>query len=253
MVKTRSQSRREVVSRRIKQWYNELVLHYFGSVNLNCPPLPPREASYEGMCEAEAALWRENFHLHYPVDKVLATFVMGQSEIDRLKKWDRERIIEKNKQTREPPPNFSMHVEPPLPQTYFGNCVEACPTTIDTIDLTDDDGVAVAAEVITKGIKTAMIMKSSAGSDMKMVDLFKMASERIITVAGSPILRLYDTDFGWGRPTKVDIVSICDTGAISLSERRDGEAGLEVGLSLKKEEMEAFASLFSECIKGLPQ
>ncbi|KAF6150522.1 hypothetical protein GIB67_030323 [Kingdonia uniflora] len=223
-----------------------------------------------------------------PVDKVLATFVMGQSEIDRLKKWARERIIEMNKQTTEPPPNFSsfvvtcayawvclikalgpnidkprehficsvdyrMHVEPPLPQTYFGNCVEVCPTTIDTIDLTDEDGVAVAAEVITKGIKTVMIMESSAGSDMKMADLFKMASERIISVAGSPILRLYDTDFGWGRPTKVDIVSICDTGAISLSEQRDGEAGLEVGLSLKKEEMEAFASLFSECIKGLPQ
>ncbi|KAF6163226.1 hypothetical protein GIB67_025090 [Kingdonia uniflora] len=199
-----------------------------------------------------------------PVEKFLASFVMGQSEIDRLKKWAREQIIEKNKQTMEPPPNFSsfvvtcayvwvcwikalgpsidkprehficsvenrMHVEPPLQLTYFGNCLRACHTIIDTINLTNEDGIAVASEAITKGIKRARSRQNSAGLDMKM------ASERIISVAGSSIFRVYDTDFGWGRPTKVDIISISGTGAISLSERRDGEAGLEAGLSLKKE------------------
>ncbi|KAF6156884.1 hypothetical protein GIB67_000424 [Kingdonia uniflora] len=64
MVKTRSQSSRETASRRIKQLYDELVLRYFGLANLSGPPLLPREASYEGMCDAEAALWREDFHLH---------------------------------------------------------------------------------------------------------------------------------------------------------------------------------------------
>ncbi|KAF6157974.1 hypothetical protein GIB67_015290, partial [Kingdonia uniflora] len=65
VVKTRSQSSQEAASRRIKQLYDELVMRYFGSVNLNDLPLPPRGASYEGMCEAEAALWREDFHLHF--------------------------------------------------------------------------------------------------------------------------------------------------------------------------------------------
>ncbi|KAF6137401.1 hypothetical protein GIB67_010659 [Kingdonia uniflora] len=71
MVKARSQSRREAVSCRIKQLYDELVLCYFGSVNLNGPPLPLREASYEGMFEAEAALWREDFHLYYQLQTVI--------------------------------------------------------------------------------------------------------------------------------------------------------------------------------------
>ncbi|KAF6156065.1 hypothetical protein GIB67_010989 [Kingdonia uniflora] len=71
MVKTRSQSSREATSRRIKQFYDELVLRYFGSVNLNGPPLPPREASYEGMCEAEAALWREDLYLHCQLQTVI--------------------------------------------------------------------------------------------------------------------------------------------------------------------------------------
>ncbi|KAF6147995.1 hypothetical protein GIB67_024170 [Kingdonia uniflora] len=71
MVKTRSQSSWEAASRRIKQLYDKLVMGYFGSVNLNGPPLPPREASYEGMCKAETALWRENFHLHCQMQTII--------------------------------------------------------------------------------------------------------------------------------------------------------------------------------------
>ncbi|KAF6171081.1 hypothetical protein GIB67_010949 [Kingdonia uniflora] len=50
-VKTRSQSRREAASRRIKQLYEELVLYYFGSVNLNGSPLPPREIKMDTVME----------------------------------------------------------------------------------------------------------------------------------------------------------------------------------------------------------
>ncbi|XP_068663110.1 coumaroyl-CoA:anthocyanidin 3-O-glucoside-6''-O-coumaroyltransferase 1-like [Aristolochia californica] len=51
-----------------------------------------------------------------------------------------------------------------------------------------------------------------------------------LTVAGSPKLQIYETDFGWGPPRKVEIVSIESTGAMSLLERRDNEDGLEIGL-----------------------
>ncbi|KAF6144631.1 hypothetical protein GIB67_006123 [Kingdonia uniflora] len=71
MVKTRSQSSRETVSHRIKQLYDELAMRYFGSINLNGLPLPPREESYEGMCEAEAALWRDDFHLYCQMQTVI--------------------------------------------------------------------------------------------------------------------------------------------------------------------------------------
>ncbi|KAF6163901.1 hypothetical protein GIB67_024756 [Kingdonia uniflora] len=221
------------------------------------------------------------------IDKVLATFVMGQSEIERLKKWAAKWTTEKNKKTTETPLNLSAfvvtcayvwvclikalganvdkprehcifvmenraRVKPPLPSTYFGNCLGLCQTTINTIDLTNEDGVVVAAEAIAKGIKTTRI-RDLRGWDISLADLFALTSERVISVAGSPMLRVYDTDFGWGRPNKVDVISISGTGAISLSERSDGEAGLEIGLSLKKDEMEAFSSLFSETIKDIPQ
>ncbi|KAF6163234.1 hypothetical protein GIB67_025098 [Kingdonia uniflora] len=161
-----------------------------------------------------------------PVEKFLATFVMGQSEIDRLKKWARERIIEKNKQTTEPPPNFSSFV---VTCTYVWVCwIKALGPNVD---------------------KPREHFICSVENRMHVEPLLPYT----YFVARSPILLLYDTDFGWGRPTKVDIISISGTEAISLSERRDGEDGLEVGLPLKKEEIEAFASFFSECINGLPQ
>ncbi|KAF6163248.1 hypothetical protein GIB67_025112 [Kingdonia uniflora] len=80
-----------------------------------------------------------------------------------------------------------------------------------------------------------------------------MASERIISIVGSPFLRVYDAYFGWGRPKKVEVISICITGAMSLSEHSGGEVGIEVGLALKNEEMNAFASSFSKTIKDMPK
>ncbi|KAK9117685.1 hypothetical protein Sjap_016632 [Stephania japonica] len=54
---------------------------------------------------------------------------------------------------------------------------------------------------------------------------------KVLSVAGLPKFKVYETDFGWGRPKKVEVVSIEDSGAISLSESRDDDingGGVEV-------------------------
>ncbi|KAL0015111.1 hypothetical protein SO802_002180 [Lithocarpus litseifolius] len=55
-------------------------------------------------------------------------------------------------------------------------------------------------------------------------------------------------DFGWGKPTKVEMISIDKTGAIRVSETRDGSGGIEIGMVLNKHVMEESASVFA---KGL--
>ncbi|KAL0399898.1 UNVERIFIED_CONTAM: Malonyl-coenzyme:anthocyanin 5-O-glucoside-6'''-O-malonyltransferase [Sesamum radiatum] len=64
-------------------------------------------------------------------------------------------------------------------------------------------------------------------------------------VSGSPKFDLYNADFGWGRARKMEVVYI-DGGKHSmfLCKSRDFEGGLEVGLSLPKATMEAFAAIF---------
>ncbi|CAN1171650.1 Malonyl-CoA:anthocyanidin 5-O-glucoside-6''-O-malonyltransferase [Linum perenne] len=65
-----------------------------------------------------------------------------------------------------------------------------------------------------------------------------------VGVAGSPRLGVYDVDFGFGRPNKVEITSIDRTPGMSMTDSRDGSGGVEVGVVMLKHEMEKFASSF---------
>ncbi|PKI35041.1 hypothetical protein CRG98_044556 [Punica granatum] len=55
---------------------------------------------------------------------------------------------------------------------------------------------------------------------------------RIVIVAGSPRLRVYGTDFGWGRPRKSCVVHVDAVEAIAFNESSDEAGGAEVGLAL---------------------
>jgi hypothetical protein len=65
-------------------------------------------------------------------------------------------------------------------------------------------------------------------------------------VAGSNRFGVYETDFGWGRPKKVEIVSVDRGLTIGLAESKDGNGGVEVGLVLNKHVMDLFSNLFLE-------
>ena len=69
------------------------------------------------------------------------------------------------------------------------------------------------------------------------------ADVKTIGVAGSPRFEVYGSDFGWGRPKKVEMVSIEKTAVFGLSDSRNGD-GIEIGFVSKKKTMETFASLF---------
>ena len=73
-----------------------------------------------------------------------------------------------------------------------------------------------------------------------------------MSVGGSPRYGVYDTDFGLGRPSKVELVSIDKTpGTVSLAEGTDGQRGIEVGVALPEADMARFASCFSDGLQQL--
>nr|CAB3477966.1 unnamed protein product [Digitaria exilis] len=75
----------------------------------------------------------------------------------------------------------------------------------------------------------------------------------LLSVAGSPRFRVYEMDFGFGRPAKVDIVSVARTGAVAVAESRSGTGGMEVGVSLQPDGMETFRKCFADGIAWLHQ
>ncbi|XP_027358082.1 phenolic glucoside malonyltransferase 1-like [Abrus precatorius] len=138
-------------------------------------------------------------------------------------------------------------LDPPIPATYFGNCVGGQMVVAETKDLVENDGFITTLE----GINEALIRVKDGvlnGAKDLVSNMQKATTDRIFSTAGSPWFEVYSTDFGWGRPKKVDMASIDRTGAFSLSESRNNDGGIEIGLVLCKREMEAFSTLF---VQGL--
>ncbi|KAF3444873.1 hypothetical protein FNV43_RR14566 [Rhamnella rubrinervis] len=147
-------------------------------------------------------------------------------------------------------------LEPPIPNAYFGNCVTNHEAWAETEGLLGEDGLVVAAEAISGAIRRLEIDGVLSGLENRISKMCGIQSaperrKRVIGVAGSPRFELYGTDFGWGRPRKVELTSIDGTGAIWLSDSKNGDGGVGIGLVLEKPHMDDFASLFSKGLQDL--
>ncbi|KAL0428991.1 UNVERIFIED_CONTAM: Malonyl-coenzyme:anthocyanin 5-O-glucoside-6'''-O-malonyltransferase [Sesamum radiatum] len=138
-------------------------------------------------------------------------------------------------------------LDPPVPATYFGNCVAI--VVVDSTHglLRGRDGFVAAVKSVGELITNKANNKDEIlrDADDWLVKFGLLMGKRLIGVAGSPKFDLYDTDFGWGRPEKYESVSIDGDGSISLCKSREFEGGLEIGLSFPKKKMDAFAAVFA--------
>lgn len=140
-------------------------------------------------------------------------------------------------------------LDPPIPPTYFGNCITGLKVVAETKSLLGNNGFIIALEAISEALNRLEedgVMNGVEALISDMENAMQNGMKRIFSIAGSPRFEVYSGDFGWGKPKKVEIVSIDKSGAFSLSESRNGDGGIEIGLVLNKPLMEAFAALFRE-------
>ncbi|KEH21666.1 anthocyanin 5-aromatic acyltransferase [Medicago truncatula] len=95
----------------------------------------------------------------------------------------------------------------PTPATYFGNC-----------ELLGEDGLMVAVEVLSETLETLkdVVLNGAENWSSWLLEGLAIADVKTIGSAGSPKFEVYSTDFGCGKPKKVEIVSINKTGAFCL-------------------------------------
>ncbi|KAL0405773.1 UNVERIFIED_CONTAM: Malonyl-coenzyme:anthocyanin 5-O-glucoside-6'''-O-malonyltransferase [Sesamum latifolium] len=111
-------------------------------------------------------------------------------------------------------------LDPPVPGNYFGNC-------------------------LSYGME-----KILAGVENWLTEVGSVVQSHFFAVSGSARVDLYSTDFGWGKARKLETLSIDgENYAMSLCKAGASEGGLEVGLSLPKVKMDAFAAAFADGIK----
>ncbi|XP_061944016.1 coumaroyl-CoA:anthocyanidin 3-O-glucoside-6''-O-coumaroyltransferase 1-like isoform X2 [Populus nigra] len=172
-------------------------------------------------------------------DKVGVTFTIGQTHIERLKDLVSIQCMENY-------PDCRHRLEVKLPATYFGNCLAICYVPAKKSELLGENGIIMAAREIGKKVKE---LESGVfvGAE-KWISKWKEVSEqgRLVTVAGSPKLRAYETDFGWGRPKKTEVPHIYASGSFHLCECRDGGGGVEIGLALPQGQMDVFSGIFEQ-------
>ncbi|GFP82286.1 malonyl-coenzyme:anthocyanin 5-o-glucoside-6'''-o-malonyltransferase [Phtheirospermum japonicum] len=144
-----------------------------------------------------------------------------------------------------------QRLDPPLPAAYFGNCLPFVVAEIEHGFLRGEDGFSTAAKSIGDLIANKVNNKDELmrEADEWLVKYGPLFRKRYVGVAGSPKFDLYDADFGWGKPSKYEAVSIDRESSISLCRSRECEGGLEIGLSLVREKMDAFAAIFHDGLK----
>ncbi|XVF84348.1 hypothetical protein PTKIN_Ptkin17bG0029600 [Pterospermum kingtungense] len=215
-----------------------------------------------------------------PTDNVRITTVISQSQVEMLKKWIATKCVElenprlstfvvatafmwvclvKYEHGKTTPNGICLFLfladcrdRLRLPTNYFGNCLKPCNATAKTSELTGENGVVVAAKAIRREIEEfeKEPLEGVENWICRTKELYKEC-EHCVTLAGSPKLRVYETDFGFGRPRKSEVVHIGTHGSISIAESRDEAGGVEFGLALASAELDKFHAIFEQGLLNL--
>lgn len=137
-------------------------------------------------------------------------------------------------------------LELPLPPTYFGNCLLPLLTSAKRSELMGNNGIVVAAKAIGRAIsKLEKGPLTGAEKSVSNITEIIRVPARLVSVAGSPKFRVYDTDFGWGKPKKSEVGHI-GYGSFSLNECRDEEGGIEIGLVFGRHKLDFFNAIIEQ-------
>ncbi|KAL1345799.1 hypothetical protein HN51_019493 [Arachis hypogaea] len=144
-----------------------------------------------------------------------------------------------------------------IPSNYFGNCLLSGYVRLKRGELVGENngdcyhGIFEAASGIDREIRN---LRNDALTRVESFvpyarELNKCRS--ITVVAGSPKLGVYETDFGWGKPKKSVAVHVESAGAFSLSDCRNNEGAVEIGIALERIRMKKFIKIFEQHLQNI--
>lgn len=138
-----------------------------------------------------------------------------------------------------------------IPSTYFGNCIVIRIVSLNRSKLMGEKGIVEAAISIGRAVRDFQFDAMKDVENFMSLGRSGRKVKHSSTIAGSPKLGTYETDFGWGKPKKCEILHIEYSRTISLSDSRDEEGGVEVGLALGRAQMSKFSAILEEYLRNI--
>uniref|UniRef100_A0ACD6A741 Uncharacterized protein n=1 Tax=Avena sativa TaxID=4498 RepID=A0ACD6A741_AVESA len=154
------------------------------------------------------------------------------------------------------PMDQHSRMKPPIPNEYLGNCVSVVlnAAPMDQLAAPGAGCLFVACTAVAAGIEDGVGAVASPDTIEYWTERFKeaaVAGTGMLSVAGSSRFRVYEVDLGFGRPAKVEIVSVARTGAMAVADGRSSGSAMEVGISLPAAGMQRFQKCFQDAITWL--
>ncbi|KAI3793015.1 hypothetical protein L1987_35627 [Smallanthus sonchifolius] len=133
-------------------------------------------------------------------------------------------------------------VDPPMPESYFGNLIQAI-FTVTAAGLLQANPPEFAAALIQKAIDThdakAIEARNKEWESNPIIFQYKDAGVNCVAVGSSPRFKVYDVDFGFGKPESVRSgANNRFDGMVYLYQAKEGGKGIDVEISLEASAME---------------
>lgn len=132
-------------------------------------------------------------------------------------------------------------VDPPMPEAYFGNLIHAI-FTVTAVGLLSAHPPEFSASLIQNAILAhdakAIDERNKEWENAPKIFQFKDAGMNCVAVGSSPRFKVYDIDFGWGKPEIVRSgTNNKFDGMIYLYPGKSGGRSIDVELTLNPEAM----------------
>ncbi|KAJ4838558.1 hypothetical protein Tsubulata_024642 [Turnera subulata] len=127
-------------------------------------------------------------------------------------------------------------VDPPMPESYFGNLIQAI-FTVTAAGLLSQKPPQFGASLIQKAIEAhdakAIEERNKQFESAPKIFQFKDAGVNCVAVGSSPRFPVYEVDFGWGKPESVRSGSNNRfDGMVYLYQGKSGGRSIDVEISL---------------------
>ncbi|KAF5177876.1 Bahd acyltransferase dcr [Thalictrum thalictroides] len=133
-------------------------------------------------------------------------------------------------------------VDPPMPDNYFGNLIQAVFTVTAAgllLASPPEFGATMLQNVIQSHDSKAINKRSEEWEAEPKLFRYKDAGINPVAIGSSPRFQVYDVDFGWGKPEAVRSGSNNKfDGMVYLYQGKGGSKGIDVEVTLEAEAME---------------